>query len=275
MIIFEEFLQSKTGRTEDCEDSIFRDNKYIAVIDGATSKSNFSHNNKTSGKIAAQIIKKSLGTLSQKCTAIEAIKIITSDIHNFYIANSLENNVINSPESRLTASVIIYSSYRKEVWAVGDCQGIVNENYFCNKKTVDKILANVRSLYIDIEFQKGRNIMEFQEFDDSREFIKPLLKAQSFLQNNQNSEYGYAIIDGFDIDNKNITIIKVTESNEIILASDGYPVLQRTLEQSEKKLKSILSEDPLLCKKYKSTKGVMRGHISFDDRSYIRFSDKN
>lgn len=51
----------------------------------------------------------------------------------------------------------------------------------------------------------------------------------------------------------------------------GYPVLQRTLADSEAKLEEVLEQDPLCFRMYKTTKGLVEGNVSFDDRSYLRF----
>ncbi len=56
----------------------------------------------------------------------------------------------------------------------------------------------------------------------------------------------------------------------IILASDGYPLLKNSLEASEQALHHILENDPLLFRLYKATKGVQDGHVSYDDRAYIK-----
>lgn len=57
----------------------------------------------------------------------------------------------------------------------------------------------------------------------------------------------------------------------MILASDGYPKLFNSLIESELYLKKIINEDPLCYKLFKSTKGINKGKLSFDDRAYIKF----
>ena len=60
---------------------------------------------------------------------------------------------------------------------------------------------------------------------------------------------------------------------EVVLASDEYPQLCRTLEESEAKLREIIAEDPLCLGGgggKAGVKGIMEGMESFDDRSYVR-----
>ena len=59
--------------------------------------------------------------------------------------------------------------------------------------------------------------------------------------------------------------------DEIVLASDGYPYLKESLEESERLLKAELTNNPLCDREYRSTKGKAEDNISFDDRTYIRF----
>jgi glycerophosphoryl diester phosphodiesterase len=46
------------------------------------------------------------------------------------------------------------------------------------------------------------------------------------------------------------------------------------LEASEQALQEILRDDPLLFRKYKATKGLQPGNVSFDDRAYVKIELK-
>ena len=91
----------------------------------------------------------------------------------------------------------------------------------------------------------------------------PALKAACLEQN-----AAYAVIDGFEIPMDKVKI--VPSGTEVILASDGYPYLAGTLEESEERLQKQLEDDPLCIYSFKATKGLMIGNISFDDRAYVR-----
>ena len=55
------------------------------------------------------------------------------------------------------------------------------------------------------------------------------------------------------------------------MASDGYPKLANTLEETETLLDYQRKTDPLNIGTFKATKAFVEGNNSFDDRSYIRF----
>ena len=78
-------------------------------------------------------------------------------------------------------------------------------------------------------------------------------------------------MDGYSIDSKHIKVHKISESDfTIILASDGYPEVFNTLQESEDYLDYILKNDPLCYRIFKSTKGLKKGNLSFDDRAYVK-----
>ena len=105
--------------------------------------------------------------------------------------------------------------------------------------------------------------------------IRPLLLGQRLFQNNPLAPepYRYWALDGFPIEEEGIGSYTLPlEAHEIVLASDGYPVLFRTLKETEEHLDDILQKDAsLVGPSYLSTKGVRNGAESFDDRTYLRF----
>ena len=78
-------------------------------------------------------------------------------------------------------------------------------------------------------------------------------------------------MDGFTIPDAGIITTSIPDRvSTVVLATDGYPVLQDTLEASERILQEILQKDPLVFREYKSTKGMLEGYVSFDDRTYVK-----
>ena len=88
---------------------------------------------------------------------------------------------------------------------------------------------------------------------------------------NRSGEFGYDVINGGDICPDNVIIYPVKAGDRVILASDGYPALFDTLEETENHLFMLLARDPLCIHDLRGTKGVRPGNQSFDDRSYISF----
>jgi glycerophosphoryl diester phosphodiesterase len=274
MKIVEQFIQSRTPNAEDCEDGIFVNNHFVAVVDGATSKSGTKWNGKKSGKIAVELILSRLGELSADSGASLAMSELNKAIADWCKEKGVYEQLRDNPIERCVASVVIFSRAKNQIWFVGDCQALVDGDLFTNNKLIDDITSSTRALFIESALLEGKTIADLQEHDSGRDFIFPLLEKQNLFQNiKKDSEFKYEVLDGFFEDASTIKIIDVPkDAKEIVLASDGYPVLASTLAESESVLKEILAEDPLLFRRYKSTKGLQTGSLSYDDRSYIRFS---
>ncbi|HEU5375317.1 MAG TPA: hypothetical protein VFV38_07760 [Ktedonobacteraceae bacterium] len=271
-IVKEQTLVAKTGNPENNEDLIHISPSFVAVIDGTTSKTSRLWDGKTGGQVCAHIIDHTLSQISGDASAEEVIGTITANIKDFYKNQGVLALVEEEPSQRVTAALVVVSLQRREIWFVGDCQCMLDNQLIRNEKPVDIITAEARAMFLETELQKGVTIEELRRNDAGREFILPLLKQQQLFQNNPAAGvYWYPIIDGFPVPDGGIRIEAIPETAQtIILASDGYPILRKTLEASEKELQYILENDPLLFRTYKATKGVQEGFISYDDRAYIR-----
>ena len=263
-VLIEQFCKSKTGVEQDCEDLVFVSNQYIAVIDGATSKSSARLEGKTGGRIAAECIAHCLahpswGAGADARTVVDAIQ---ASLKAF--SQNMSHDSVH-----LCASAVIFSVEKRQVWAVGDCQFMLNGVLYTFGKKVDTILSETRSLAIQMLLASGIKEEELLKEDKAREIIYPLLKMQRVLEN-KTSEYGYSVFSDYG-EIPFISIKDVPEGIELVLASDGYPELKPSLAESEVALEQLLKKDPLCYKTFKSTKGLSSGQISFDDRSYVRF----
>ncbi len=260
--IIEEFSCSKTGVGLHNEDGIFKNDHFIAVIDGATSKTDIVMDGRTTGQFIRDVIMDALGGMVGGESCRDAIRIIQERISYKAAAASVSN---------ASASAIIYSIAAKELWSIGDCQAYINSRLIRKTKRVDRVLSEVRSLAIEALLASGTPYQNLLENDKGRELILPFLRLQHVFEN-KGGKYGYS---NFNVDghpeNIKAKIYKVESGDMVVLASDGYPNLWTTLAESERQLSAVLDEDPLMIGKYATTKGVKKGNVSFDDRTYIRF----
>lgn len=210
--------------------------------------------------------------LSVEATCLEAVSAITARIRNFYTIHQLTELVEEHPEFRCTASAVIYSAFRREIWQIGDCRCLTHSFYSANEKAVDHIMAEARVVYNEAELAAGLSFEELVACDPGRTFILPFLKRQAWLQNRkvEDSRYAYAVFDGFPVPMELVKCFSVAEESEIVLASDGYPKLFFTLDETEAYLHRILEKDPMCMYLHPETKGVRPGNCSYDDRAYLR-----
>ena len=267
LTIEEVYTESKTGSREKNEDAVYYNADFIAVIDGATSKTEAELDGKTGGQLCARQIVNTIRNLKGDITGPEAARQIWLDLKEMENRYRLEEKGIHS-----CASAVIFSCFRKEIWLVGDCRYMINGQEYSEVKHIDRVLSEARAAAVHMLLEKGITEEQLMEHDFSREMILLLLREQKYLENGP-EPYGYPVFN-CHTEPGNIIIRKVPDKSSIVLASDGYPVLKETLAESERELSEILKKDPLCYKEYCSTKGLKKGNVSFDDRSYIRFSLK-
>ena len=293
---------------EACEDGMVITDDFIAVIDGSTSKTPKHLNpDMKNGRYAMMLISEYIREeLKADASVDDFCQGVTAYIyHKVYEKLGVEERLKEHPEERLTASAILYSRTRNEVWMVGDCQAIIDGKLYENGKPYEQEIARKRVELIE----QGLSPAE------ARKQIEPLLIEAMLSGQNQT----YTVIDGFPIYREGVKVVSVSDScsvqdsvpasnsvpasdsvpasnsvpasdsvpcsdsvsasgtifvssSEIVLASDGYPFLKPTLAASEAALAEQIANDPQNIHSFIATKGIVEGNKSFDDRTYIRFS---
>ena len=275
MKVIESKIEGKKS-PESCEDGLVVTTDFIAVIDGSTSKTphHLSPDMKN-GRYAMVLISEYIQhELKPESTVENFCEGVTSYIYNkVYHQQGIEEQMQAHPEERLTASAILYSKAKNEVWMVGDCQAIIDGKLYENNKPFEDIVARRRVELIRQGFTP----------QEARKTIEPLL-IQAMLEGQNKT---YTVIDGFPIYRKGVKVVSLNApqknvetdvadslphpAKEIVLASDGYPFLKPTLAESEEALAHLLAYDPQCTHEFIATKGIVVGNKSFDDRTYIRF----
>lgn len=274
---------------EACEDGMVVTDDFIAVIDGSTSKTPKHLNpDMKNGRYAMMLISEYIREELKADASVDDFCLgVTAYIYNkVYEKLGVEERLKEHPEERLTASAILYSRTRNEVWMVGDCQAIIDGKLYENGKSYEQEIARKRVELIE----QGLSPAE------ARKQIEPLLIKAMLSGQNQT----YTVIDGFPIYREGVKVVSVSasssvqdsvpasdsvpcsdsasasdtipsSSSEIVLASDGYPFLKPTLAASEAALAEQIANDPQNIRSFIATKGIVEGSKSFDDRTYIRF----
>lgn len=279
MILIESFIQSKNKDFNLCEDNFVITDDYIVVIDGATAKTNKKYDGVSSGKYISDLMTHIIKDTETGLDKSEFIRHIEKEIRENYQNKGWLDSIKHTIEDRPSATLAIYSKTHNQIWLCGDSSAlvIINDERFKkynNDKKIDSVMANARKIIIELELAKGTSISSLQKNDVGREYIMPLLSNQQFYQNNQSfkSELNYTVIDGFDCDLDQVKEIDIiNNASEIVLGSDGYAKLLPTLKQTENRLISDLKKDPLCINELLSTKCLIIGNNSFDDRTYVRF----
>ena len=279
MKIIESSIIGKKSQ-EACEDGMVVTDDFIAVIDGSTSKTPKHLNpDMKNGRYAMMLISEYIREeLKADASVDDFCQGVTAYIYTkVYEKLGVEERLKEHPKERLTASAILYSRTRNEVWMVGDCQAIIAGKLYENGKSYEQEIARKRVELIE----QGLSPAE------ARKQIEPLLIEAMLSGQNQT----YTVIDGFPIYREGVKVVAlktkpvsssietyfqeqtkpVSSPNEVVLASDGYPFLKPTLAASEAALLHLIAHDPQCIHDFIATKGLVAGNKSFDDRTYIRF----
>ena len=222
----------------------------------------------SNGRYAMLLISRYIRKMKANTSCHEFCVGVTKAISRHYWLRFPSERMKQHPEERLCASAIIFSRLRREVWMVGDCQCLIGDNYFDNPKPYELPLAEMRVKKVKELLAQGVSEKELlQPHDPAREVMIPTM-----LEVMQNQNVTYAVIDGFKIPESKVKVIPLDfQKWEIVFASDGYPKLANTLEESEALLEQQRKTDPLNIGEFKATKAFVEGNNSFDDRTYIRF----
>ncbi|MBR4545484.1 MAG: toll/interleukin-1 receptor domain-containing protein [Oscillibacter sp.] len=261
-----EKVVAKDGSGSVCGDAIVKTPYYIAVIDGATPKGEMLWDGKPGDVYVAQLLKDAIISMPYDMKAADAIEYLNAKIRDCY-ATGWENL---PPEERLQASVVIFSVYRREIWGFGDCKFRINQINYDNNKNVDILLGGLRAFCLEVQRQTCMDTGAAYDSSLGRQEILPFLKKQSILANKEWS-FSYDVLDGGTIYPQHVDIELVQKGDHVVLASDGYPVLFDSLEETEAYLQKNLEKDRECMYQLRGTKGISEGNCSYDDRSFISF----
>ena len=268
MKIIEQSIIAKNP-TKKSEDGIVVTDDFIAVIDGSTSKTKRHHcPGISNGRYAMLLLSRYIRKMPANTTCHQFCVGATKALRKHYLWRFPVKRMKEHPEERLCASVIIYSRLRREVWMVGDCQCLIGGEYFDNPKPYEQELAEMRVAKVRELLAQGISQQELlQPHDPAREVMIPTM-----LEVMQNQNVTYAVVDGFPIPESKVRVLPLDfQKWQIVFASDGYPKITDTLEETEQLLDYQRQTDPLNIGTFKATKAFVEGNNSFDDRTYIRF----
>lgn len=281
MKLIEAFSEGKYADAARCEDGWCLTPDFAAVVDGSTSKAAKTYlpnvsasaggDKETTGHMAMRTVLECIETLSAEADMRQTAEVLTKALK----AVNAPESVLH-PEQRCTCSAAVFSRRRREVWLFGDCQCRFGGRTYTNNKYVDEVLTHIRCDVNRYLLSHGYTEDALRQNDIGRALIYDALREQTGFQNDLNvhNPYRYTVLDGMPIDLTTVPVLHVAEGDMVILASDGYPVLTDTLDDTERTLQRLLLADPLCIGENAATKGLMLGQCSFDDRTFLKIDTR-
>lgn len=279
MRVIEEFLQGKTGDEALNEDRIAVTDHFVGLFDGATSRAGVPLAGMTLGRFASQAVAEELQRLPAGIDARGAIDHLTQALRQrTEEAAAAEGRNFDADWSAPATAALIYSKARGEIWRVADSTFIVdggepNMRFFAQ----ERVWCDLRRAWLQAQMVRGHSVEDLLENDRSWQMLSALIGELKVFANSDHAmahPYGFGVLNGAHVPDRYIEVYDAADAQEIVFASDGYPEVLRDLQATEDALRRTIAEDPLMYRIHPQVKGVRHGWVSYDDRSYIRFSVK-
>lgn len=263
--VVEEFAESKFNDRV-CEDLIVVTEQFAAVIDGASDATGALFNGLSGGRFTAEIVADSIQTQDSRTTAAEFAGQVTAALQQ-----AVSEATDGTPTERWpAASVVCVSFERDEVWRIGDCSFSIDGHVDKGGKRVDDAAYSFRAAVNASLIESGTPLEEILRTDPGSAAARPLFDVQQHVSNRP-GPWGYGCINGRPVPDEFIEVVAIAGATEVILASDGYPDLRPTLDETEAALRANLSADPAAIGDFWHVgKSLRPGANSMDDRAYLR-----
>jgi len=265
--IVESLVVGKQGVEALCEDGIVSTPQFVAVVDGATTERGHEIAGRSPGRFAMETLTEAIRGLDPDAGAAFAVRELSRAL-----ADALARHGIQ-PGALASACILIVSGRRREVWRVGNSSFVIDGTEYPQHWSLVDIPSRMRSAYLQALLRAGATTVEaVADHDPGAELIAPLLRIERVFRNRPDAgDLVYAAIDGREVPEALIERVALRAGAEVVFLSDGYPVLAPTLAEAEAYLERSLAEDPLRIDRHPEVRGVSRGYVSYDDRSYVRF----
>ena len=255
--IVEAVSYAKTGDDALNEDAFVVENGVVAVFDGETNKGATAI--PTPGRKAAQSLVCAVRDLPRSGDPAAIVRHLQTAVAS----------VGGTGQSPAAVGAVLDVRSRRLI-RVGDVTVGISGEFHFRPKLLDEIAAASRAAMLQSRLLDGWDTDELLADDPGRKMILPLLRASASWRNRADSAYGFASLDGRTTPCEMIDVFEIADGTEVIMATDGYSDPRPTLRESEEVLARSIREDPLRLGPPPGTKGVLPGHASFDDRTYVR-----
>lgn len=233
---------------------------FWGVVDGSSAKGREAGPAPT-GADLADIVETAIHDIPVDTDVVSAIDVLTRAIAGRA-----------APDYLHSASIVLYSGFRNEIWLVGSGGFCVDGQAVTFSPEHELAAARVRAAFLTARLSDGCPLDELATDDPGRELILGLLRQERHLRNvDEPGDYYFGALDGRAVPMRHILVDALTDAaRDVTLVTDGYPVVLPTLVECEASLAELLAEDPLLIGRHPQTKALRPGDSSFDDRALIR-----
>ena len=274
--LVESFLLGKSGDRSGGEDHIAVTDGFVGLFDGVTGRGRaldeqLRLDGQTPGRWAARTLGDALGSLPPAATMAAAVDALTGVLVAGMARLGVDPHEWGWPAA---AQMVVFSAARREIWRLGDVHVAVNGRALPETPTpLDGPAADFRAAVLWALIASGATRDQLRADDPSWAMLLPLLEVQHHLRNGDDVDnpFAYGLLDGRRVHPKFFDVTAVAPGDEVVFASDGYLSPAPSLAAAQAELAEAVVSDPLLIGKHRRVRPVAPGHVSFDDRAYLKF----
>lgn len=248
------------------EDRLAITENFVAVIDGATSSAPMQ--GISGGIVAAEAVLDAILALPADATPRQFVDDATA---------RLAARIGAWPDRRLSrpsASAVVWSRRRQEVWRIGDCHFRIDDAEYSGEKLVDRVSYEFRCAVLRGRLALGLTDAEREKTVATlQQPFMPLVDVQhAFANADSDDPLAYGVIDGTPVPDRFIEAHPTAAAREIVLCSDGFLSPCATLAEGLADLARIKRDDPLMTRLVTGSRPFAPGVDCFDDTTYVRFA---
>lgn len=203
---------------------------------------------------------------------VRAVEEAPADVEPMAMVERLTGvTAAHQDDQRPSAAAVVFSLAARRVVVIGDgWVGIDGASRFYDHR-FEAVVSEARRAITQAALASGRSVDELRRDDPGRRAVHELLVGEAALHNvDADGPYFYSCLDGRPVPRRLLAVVEVPDDARILcLASDGYPVLAGTWEESERALFADLEADPLRIGRHAGPKAVAPGAETFDDRTFL------
>ncbi|CAI9404837.1 hypothetical protein [Nocardioides sp. T2.26MG-1] len=203
---------------------------------------------------------------------VRAVEAAAADLEPLAMVERLtETTAAHQGAQRPSAAAVVFSLTARRVVVVGDgWVGVDGAARFYDHR-FESVVTEARRAVTQAALAAGRSVDELRRDDPGRRAVHDLLVGEAELRNvDADGPYFYSCLDGRPVPRRHLAVVDVPAgARSLCLASDGYPVLAETWQESERALFADIEADPLRIGRHAGTKALAPGAETFDDRTFL------
>jgi hypothetical protein len=254
------------------EDGFIATAHCFAVVDGASAKGEELFDGKSAGAFAKDVVLEALAGVEENEEPEALVRRVTHALATQILRVSGASAQGMDPIYRPSASMVAYLPGAGKLVFVGDCHALLDSKPLGFAQPFEATVAKMRSNYFHGRISAGESVGELVAHaqKEGSKVILPALHWGARIRNISKNPWSFSVFDGTWVPMDLVNVVDVPiKARHIVLGSDGYVSLMGSLALTEDALSSALKADPLCVDGLMGCKGVLDGHVSFDDRTYL------